>query len=104
MSLSATPSKKGWSGSTKKSCPFGSEEVISIAISHPFPVEFDVVLEKGETGAWVADVPMLPGCHTQGRSPKEALQNVREAIQLYLDVKGVPPGRVVRIERVRVEA
>jgi predicted RNase H-like HicB family nuclease len=68
-------------------------------------VEFDVVLEEGETGVWIAEVPSLPGCHTQGESREEALENIKDAIRLYLDVEGhVPPRRAVSVERVNVEA
>ena len=34
----------------------------------------------------MAEVPALPGCHFQGKSVEESLQNVREAIGLYLAV------------------
>jgi predicted RNase H-like HicB family nuclease len=68
-------------------------------------MEFDVVLEQGETGVWIADVPSLPGCHTQGETREEALENVKDAIKLYLEVEGeVPPQHPVSIERVNVEA
>lgn len=67
-------------------------------------VEFDVVLEEGETGVWIADVPTLPGCHTQGDSREEALERIKDAIRLYIEVTGtVPPRRVVTLERVSVE-
>lgn len=46
---------------------------------------FDVILEKGESGWIIADVPALPGCHTQGKTRKEALKNIKEAIELYLE-------------------
>jgi len=49
--------------------------------------KFDVVLEKDEDGWYIADVPALPGCHTQGKTKKEALKNVKEAIELYLEVQ-----------------
>lgn len=42
---------------------------------------------------FVAEVPSLPGCISQGRSRKEALDNIREAIELYLeslDERGEP--------------
>jgi len=47
--------------------------------------EFDVVILEDETGGFVAFVPALPGCHTQGDSLDEVLRNVREAIELYLE-------------------
>lgn len=74
-------------------------------MSHPHerPVELDVVLEEDEDGMIVAHVPVLPGCHTQGRNREEAMANIREAIQLYLDTKGPPLTRVLGFERVQVE-
>jgi len=47
--------------------------------------EFDVVILEDETGGYVAFVPSLPGCHTQGESIDEVLENIREAIELYLE-------------------
>ncbi len=44
-----------------------------------------VVIENGEDGYFVARVPSLKGCWSQGRSKAEALENIREAIDLYLD-------------------
>ena len=37
-------------------------------------------------GRWVAEVPSLPGCATEGDSKEEALEALREATQAYLDV------------------
>jgi len=47
--------------------------------------EFDVVILEDETGGYMAFVPNLPGCHTQGETLEELMENVREAIQLYLE-------------------
>ena len=44
-----------------------------------------VVIEKGEDGYIVASVPSLKGCWSQGKTREEALQNIREAIDLYLE-------------------
>ncbi|MGD9560764.1 MAG: type II toxin-antitoxin system HicB family antitoxin [Pyrinomonadaceae bacterium] len=44
-----------------------------------------VVVEKGEDGYYVASVPALKGCWSQGETREEALNNVREAIELYLE-------------------
>ena len=67
-------------------------------------VQFDVVIEKDETGAFIADVPVLPGCHTFGSTKQEALANIREAIELYLEAKGTPKSQFVSVEKVNVEA
>jgi predicted RNase H-like HicB family nuclease len=47
-------------------------------------MRFKVQLEKDEDGWYVATVPALPGCISQGRTPAEARRNVREAIELHL--------------------
>jgi predicted RNase H-like HicB family nuclease len=65
-------------------------------------VDFFVVLEEDEDGSIIADVPQLPGCHTFGATKEEALRHIRDAIELYLSVKGPPTG--ITIERVSVEA
>lgn len=71
-------------------------------LHHRTDVEFDVVLERDETGAIIADVPVLPGCHSAGRTKKEAMANIREAIALYLEVKGPPANQVIGFERISV--
>lgn len=45
-----------------------------------------VVLKRGEDGYWVAEVPSLPGCITQGKTKSEAITNVREAIEGWIEV------------------
>lgn len=44
-----------------------------------------VILTEGEDGYIVAEVPVLPGCITQGRTKEEALERAKEAIQGYLE-------------------
>jgi len=46
---------------------------------------FQVLIEQDEDGYYVTDVPALQGCHTQGKTFEEALENIREVIQLCLD-------------------
>jgi len=48
-------------------------------------VRYTVVLEQEQDAGYVASVPALPGCVSQGDSRDEALANIREAIELYLD-------------------
>lgn len=66
--------------------------------------EFDVVIERDEEGYYVALVPALPGCHTQGRSLDELMERVRETIALCLEVEGEsgPAMEFVGVQRVRV--
>ena len=55
-----------------------------------------VVVERGEDGYFVAHCPSLRSCWSQGKTRDEALQNLREAIALYLEPA---PGQVVADER-----
>lgn len=48
-------------------------------------MRFKVVLEASEEGGYTAYVPSLPGCISEGETVKEALKNIREAIELYLE-------------------
>lgn len=44
-----------------------------------------VILYPGEDGMWVAEVPSLPGCVSQGATRDETLRNMREAIELWIE-------------------
>ena len=48
-------------------------------------LSYSVFYEEVAEGGYVAFVPALPGCHTQGETLDEAEQNVTEAIMLYLE-------------------
>jgi predicted RNase H-like HicB family nuclease len=45
-----------------------------------------VTLERDEAGYYVAEVPAMPGCLSQGRTKKEAVANIKEAIATWLEV------------------
>ena len=49
--------------------------------------QYKVIYERDETGWWIATVPNLEGCATQGKSIKQARNRIREAIEVTLDVK-----------------
>ncbi|MBF0593460.1 MAG: type II toxin-antitoxin system HicB family antitoxin [Candidatus Omnitrophica bacterium] len=53
-----------------------------------------IILEKGDDGYITVSAPSLPGCHSQGKTQKEAIANIKEAIELYLepDPKSIRPG------------
>ncbi len=44
-----------------------------------------VILSPGEDGFWVAQCPSLPGCISQGDTKEKAVQNIKEAIAVYID-------------------
>jgi len=48
-------------------------------------VRYRVVIEQDEDGLFVAEVPVLPGCISQGKTRSEAIDNVKEAIGGYLE-------------------
>ena len=48
---------------------------------------FKIVLEPGEDGWIVAECPSLPGCVSQGRTEAEAIGNIHEAIELWLETE-----------------
>jgi predicted RNase H-like HicB family nuclease len=48
-------------------------------------VKLQVVLEPSDEGGYTAYVPTLPGCISEGDTVDEAMRNIREAIELYLE-------------------
>ncbi len=48
-------------------------------------MKYRVFIEQDEDGVYVAEVPSLPGCISQGQTRSEALENIKEAIAGYLE-------------------
>lgn len=48
-------------------------------------MELTIVLEAQEEGGFTVFVPALPGCISEGETREEAIENIREAIALYLE-------------------
>ena len=48
-------------------------------------MKYRVFIEQDEDGVFVAEVPALPGCISQGYTRKEALHNIQEAITVYVE-------------------
>ena len=48
-------------------------------------MQYSVVVHNAEEGGFWVEVPALPGCYSQSESVDESLQNVTEAIELYLE-------------------
>lgn len=53
--------------------------------------QYKVIIERDEDGFFVASVPTLPGCQTQAKTYPELLKNIKEAIQLCLEVANEDP-------------
>lgn len=62
--------------------------------------EFDVVIVEDESGGYIAFVPALPGCHTQGNTLQELMDNAKEAIELYLETLSEEEKRELLCQRV----
>ena len=70
----------------------------------PVKTKFQVTLEQDEDGFIVASCPLLPGCHSQGKTREEAISNITEAIRGYIVSmrKHGEPLPVAEIEEVEV--
>ena len=68
-------------------------------------MKYTAILEKGQESGYVAYVPALRGCVSQGRSREEALENLKEAMQLYIEAlleDGLPVPTEVSKEAVEI--
>ena len=65
---------------------------------------FTVIVERDEDGFYVAEVPDLKGCYTQGKSLEEVLKNIKEVIELCLEAEEVeiPKKELVAVQRIEV--
>ncbi len=56
-------------------------------------MRFTITIEQDEDGIFVAECPAIPGCISQGKTEKEVLENIKDAIKQCLEVraeKGMP--------------
>ncbi|MES1241134.1 MAG: type II toxin-antitoxin system HicB family antitoxin [Acidobacteriota bacterium] len=70
-------------------------------------MKYRVLIEEDEDGIFVAEVPSLPGCISQGRTRNEAIENAKEAIAAYLEsleAHGEPIPPSISEEVVEVQA
>ena len=67
-----------------------------------------VLLYTDEDGIWIAEVPSLPGCHSDGNTREEAIERVKEAIEVYIEALEqdniLVPDEYENLELVTVEA
>ncbi len=50
-------------------------------------MKLSVTIDRDEDGMWVVECPSIPGCVSQGKTKQEALKNIKEAIELCLEVR-----------------
>ena len=64
-------------------------------------MKLHIMIEQDEAGYYVAEVPALPGCFSQGQTYEEAIANIKEAIQGWLEVmeskQAVDPTQLVEV-------
>lgn len=51
-------------------------------------MKFRVTIDRDEDGVWIVECPSIPGCASQGETKEKALENIKEAIELCLEVQG----------------
>lgn len=68
-------------------------------------MDFNVFIEQDEEGVYVARVPEIEGCYTQGKTLQEVLERIKEAIEVCLeaDKEEINPMKFVGIQRVSIE-
>ncbi|MDO8554064.1 MAG: type II toxin-antitoxin system HicB family antitoxin [Candidatus Micrarchaeota archaeon] len=67
--------------------------------------EYDIIIEQDENKVYVAYVPELPGCHTEGDTIEEVMVNISEAMGLYLEYtknKVKNPMKFVEVRKITV--
>lgn len=66
--------------------------------------QFTVLIEQDEDGIYVAKVPQLKGCHTQGKTVEQVMERIKEAIDLCLEVEKnkLVPTRFIGVQQVEV--
>ena len=50
-------------------------------------MKLTVTIDRDEDGVWIVECPSIPGCVSQGDTKDEALANIREAIELCMEVR-----------------
>jgi predicted RNase H-like HicB family nuclease len=48
---------------------------------------FNITIDRDEDGVWIAECPSIPGCVSQGTTKQEAVENIKEAVALCLEVR-----------------
>ena len=68
-------------------------------------LNFTILIEQDEDGIFVAKVPDIPGCYTQGKTIPEVLERIKEAIRVCLeaDKEELKPMKFIGIQQIQVK-
>lgn len=68
-------------------------------------LNFTTIIEQGKDGWFVATVPDIPGCYTQGKTVTQVLERIKEAIEVCLeaDKEEIEPMKFVGVQQVEIE-
>jgi predicted RNase H-like HicB family nuclease len=61
--------------------------MVRIKVTRGLAMKFIVTIDRDEDGVWVVECPAIPGCVSQGETREQALENIRDAIKLCLEVR-----------------
>jgi len=65
-------------------------------------MKFEITIDRDEDGIWVVECPSIPGCVSQGKTKPEAMKNIKEAIELCMEVRA-ERGLPLTVEIAQVE-
>ena len=65
-------------------------------------MKFTITLDRDEDGVWIVECPAIPGCISQGETKEKAIENIKDAIKLCLEVRA-ERGMPLTIESQQVE-
>ncbi len=70
-------------------------------------LNFTVLIEQDEDGMYIAKVPDIPGCYTQGKTVEQAMERIKEAIQVCLEAEEeeeILPLKFIGVQQLEVKA
>ena len=66
-------------------------------------LNFTIIIEQDEDGIYVASVPEIQGCYTQGKTIPQVLERIKEAIELCLEADDeIEPMKFVGLQRIEI--
>lgn len=66
-------------------------------------MQLTILIEQDEDGIYVAKVPDISGCYTQGKTIPQVMERVKEAIQVCLESEDVKPLKFVGLQQIQVK-